>query len=96
MYQPWEAYEADTTIDVKKHHNPVTWNDKIAYGIVQALKYPTQLYFRVNMIIFVTSFAETKIIVVMHLQIAMILVVVDPRSIMYSVSIRTYTRHMYT
>ncbi|XP_076936782.1 ubiquinol oxidase 2, mitochondrial-like [Bidens hawaiensis] len=45
-FRPWEAYEADTTIDVKKHHNPVTWNDKIAYGIVQALKYPTQLYFR--------------------------------------------------
>ncbi|KVH91480.1 Alternative oxidase [Cynara cardunculus var. scolymus] len=43
---PWEAYEADTSIDMKKHHKPVTWNDKIAFGIVQALKYPTHFYFQ--------------------------------------------------
>ncbi|KAL8239009.1 hypothetical protein R6Q59_015576 [Mikania micrantha] len=47
-FRPWEAYQADTTIDVKKHHNPVTWNDKIAFWIVQTLKYPTSLYFRVR------------------------------------------------
>ncbi|XP_024996186.1 ubiquinol oxidase 2, mitochondrial-like [Cynara cardunculus var. scolymus] len=45
-FRPWEAYEADTSIDMKKHHKPVTWNDKIAFGIVQALKYPTHFYFQ--------------------------------------------------
>ncbi|PWA52794.1 alternative oxidase 1D [Artemisia annua] len=45
-FRPWEAYQADTSIDVKKHHTPVTWNDKFAYWIVQACKYPAHLYFQ--------------------------------------------------
>ncbi|CAH1427511.1 unnamed protein product [Lactuca virosa] len=45
-FRPWEAYQADTSIDVTKHHKPVTWNDKIAFWIVQALKYPTHFYFQ--------------------------------------------------
>ncbi|MFS7928464.1 putative ubiquinol oxidase (non-electrogenic) [Helianthus anomalus] len=53
-FRPWEAYQADTTIDVKKHHNPVTWNDKIAFWIVQALKYPTYLYFQVYTLLFLS------------------------------------------
>lgn len=45
-FRPWEAYEADISIDVTKHHKPVTWNDKLAFWIVQALKYPTHFYFQ--------------------------------------------------
>ncbi|KAJ0477630.1 putative ubiquinol oxidase (non-electrogenic) [Helianthus annuus] len=74
-FRPWEAYQADTTIDVKKHHNPVTWNDKIAFWIVQALKYPTYLYFQVHTLLFLSliharcnSFTATKTIAIMYLQ----------------------------
>ncbi|KAM7259056.1 hypothetical protein ACFE04_014797 [Oxalis oulophora] len=45
-FRPWETYEADTSIDLKKHHVPVTFLDKIAYYTVKALRYPTDLFFR--------------------------------------------------
>lgn len=45
-FRPWETYKADTSIDVKKHHEATTINDKLAYWIVQALKYPTNLFFQ--------------------------------------------------
>ncbi|KAK2969194.1 hypothetical protein RJ640_024525 [Escallonia rubra] len=45
-FRPWEAYKADTTIDVKKHHKPVNSVDKLAFWTVQALKYPTYLFFQ--------------------------------------------------
>ncbi|KAL1556917.1 Aldehyde oxidase 3 [Salvia divinorum] len=45
-FRPWETYTADTSIDVKKHHDAKTLMDKFAYGTVQALKYPTQLFFQ--------------------------------------------------
>ncbi|KAH6803389.1 alternative oxidase 1D [Perilla frutescens var. frutescens] len=45
-FRPWETYTADTTIDVKKHHEANTFMDKFAYMTVQALKYPTYLFFQ--------------------------------------------------
>ncbi|KAG6408300.1 hypothetical protein SASPL_131305 [Salvia splendens] len=45
-FRPWETYTADTSIDVKKHHEAKTVMDKFAYGTVQALKYPTRLFFQ--------------------------------------------------
>lgn len=45
-FRPWESYKADTSIDVTKHHNPVNFMDKFAYWTVQAMKYPTYLFFQ--------------------------------------------------
>ncbi|CAK9179422.1 unnamed protein product [Ilex paraguariensis] len=45
-FRPWETYKADTSIDIKKHHMPVTFMDKFAFWTVQALKYPTYLFFQ--------------------------------------------------
>ncbi|XP_057766705.1 ubiquinol oxidase 2, mitochondrial-like isoform X2 [Salvia miltiorrhiza] len=45
-FRPWETYTADTTIDVKKHHEAKTFMDKFAYWTVQSLKYPTHLFFQ--------------------------------------------------
>ncbi|XP_057964527.1 ubiquinol oxidase 2, mitochondrial-like isoform X2 [Malania oleifera] len=45
-FRPWETYQADTSIDVKKHHAPTTFTDKFAFWTVQALKYPTHLFFQ--------------------------------------------------
>nr|QKX46084.1 mitochondrial ubiquinol oxidase 1d [Aquilaria sinensis] len=45
-FRPWETYEADLSIDVTKHHKPENFRDRVAYWTVQALKYPTQLFFQ--------------------------------------------------
>ncbi|KAL0407974.1 UNVERIFIED_CONTAM: Ubiquinol oxidase 3, mitochondrial [Sesamum radiatum] len=45
-FRPWETYKADTSIDVKKHHETKTFMDKFAYWTVQALKYPTYMFFQ--------------------------------------------------
>ncbi|KAL5793064.1 hypothetical protein ACOSP7_001658 [Xanthoceras sorbifolium] len=45
-FRPWETYNADLSIDVKKHHNPVKFMDKFAYWTVQSLKVPTTLLFQ--------------------------------------------------
>ncbi|XP_057477437.1 ubiquinol oxidase 2, mitochondrial-like [Actinidia eriantha] len=45
-FRPWETYKADTSIDVKKHHEPVNFMDKFAYWTVQTLKYPTYMFFQ--------------------------------------------------
>ncbi|GFP79359.1 ubiquinol oxidase 3 mitochondrial [Phtheirospermum japonicum] len=45
-FRPWETYKADTSIDVKKHHEANTFMDKFAYWTVQTLKYPTYLFFQ--------------------------------------------------
>ncbi|PIN24033.1 Ubiquinol oxidase [Handroanthus impetiginosus] len=45
-FRPWETYKADTSIDVKKHHDAKSFMDKFAYWTVQALKFPTYLFFR--------------------------------------------------
>ncbi|KAJ7953334.1 Ubiquinol oxidase [Quillaja saponaria] len=45
-FRPWEAYKADLSIDLKKHHVPVTFMDKLAYWIVKALRLPTDIFFQ--------------------------------------------------
>ncbi|THG18388.1 hypothetical protein TEA_024331 [Camellia sinensis var. sinensis] len=41
-----ETYKSDLSIDLKKHHVPVTFLDKIAYWTVKALRYPTDVFFQ--------------------------------------------------
>ncbi|XP_059276592.1 ubiquinol oxidase 2, mitochondrial-like [Lycium ferocissimum] len=45
-FMPWETYKADLSIDLKKHHAPVTLLDKVAYWTVKALRVPTDLFFQ--------------------------------------------------
>ncbi|TXG53939.1 hypothetical protein EZV62_019195 [Acer yangbiense] len=43
---PWEAYRADLSIDLSKHHKPTTYLDKVAYTTVKLLRIPTDLFFQ--------------------------------------------------
>ncbi|XLR63826.1 hypothetical protein S83_014498 [Arachis hypogaea] len=45
-FRPWETYKADLNIDLKKHHAPVTFLDKMAYWTVKSLRFPTDLFFQ--------------------------------------------------
>lgn len=45
-FRPWETYEADLSIDLKKHHAPATFMDKLAFWTVKALRWPTDLFFQ--------------------------------------------------
>ncbi|KAM3397338.1 ubiquinol oxidase 2, mitochondrial [Capsicum galapagoense] len=45
-FRPWETYQADTSIDLTKHHAPVTFLDKFAYWTVKFLRYPTDIFFQ--------------------------------------------------
>ncbi|KAH0643678.1 hypothetical protein KY289_034652 [Solanum tuberosum] len=45
-FMPWETYKADLSIDMKKHHEPITLLDKVAYWTVKALRVPTDLFFQ--------------------------------------------------
>ncbi|KFK39524.1 hypothetical protein AALP_AA3G255700 [Arabis alpina] len=45
-FRPWETYEADLKIDLKKHHVPTTFLDKLAYWTVKSLRLPTDLFFQ--------------------------------------------------
>ncbi|KAJ1431167.1 Alternative oxidase [Sesbania bispinosa] len=45
-FRPWETYKADLSIDLNKHHAPVTFLDKMAYWTVKTLRYPTDLFFQ--------------------------------------------------
>ncbi|KAK1567254.1 hypothetical protein Q3G72_009906 [Acer saccharum] len=45
-FRPWETYQADLSIDLKKHHAPVTFMDKLAYWTVKSLRWPTDLFFQ--------------------------------------------------
>ncbi|PNT69270.1 hypothetical protein BRADI_3g52505v3 [Brachypodium distachyon] len=45
-FRPWEAYTSDTTIDLKKHHEPKVLLDKIAYWTVKSLRVPTDIFFQ--------------------------------------------------
>ncbi|KAF5737411.1 Alternative oxidase 1B [Tripterygium wilfordii] len=46
-FKPWETYKADLSIDLKKHHVPTTFLDKMAYWTVKSLRWPTDLFFQV-------------------------------------------------
>ncbi|MQM05414.1 hypothetical protein Taro_038225 [Colocasia esculenta] len=45
-FRPWETYEADLSIDLKKHHTPTTFLDKMAFWTVKVLRLPTDLFFQ--------------------------------------------------
>ncbi|KAL2348796.1 hypothetical protein Fmac_002796 [Flemingia macrophylla] len=45
-FRPWETYKADVTIDLKKHHVPLTFLDRMAFWTVKALRYPTDIFFQ--------------------------------------------------
>ncbi|KAL5793063.1 hypothetical protein ACOSP7_001657 [Xanthoceras sorbifolium] len=45
-FRPWETYKADLSIDLKKHHAPVTFLDKVAFWTVKALRWPADLFFQ--------------------------------------------------
>lgn len=45
--KPWETYDADLTIDLKKHHVPTTFSDKLAYWTVKSVRFPTDVFFQV-------------------------------------------------
>lgn len=45
-FRPWETYKADLSIDLRKHHAPVTFLDKFAYWSVKFLRYPTDIFFQ--------------------------------------------------
>ncbi|VAI09014.1 unnamed protein product [Triticum turgidum subsp. durum] len=47
LRQPWEAYSADMSIDLTKHHVPNTMLDKIAYYTVKSPRFPTDIFFQV-------------------------------------------------
>ncbi|XP_044371042.1 ubiquinol oxidase 1a, mitochondrial isoform X1 [Triticum aestivum] len=46
LRQPWEAYSADMSIDLTKHHVPNTMLDKIAYYTVKSPRFPTDIFFQ--------------------------------------------------
>jgi ubiquinol oxidase len=46
LVQPWDTYTSDTSIDVKKHHEPTTLPDKAAYLLVKSLRVPMDLFFQ--------------------------------------------------
>lgn len=45
-FKPWETYKADLSIDLEKHHAPVTFLDKVAYWTVKSLRFPTDILFQ--------------------------------------------------
>lgn len=45
-FKPGDTYSSDTKIDLKKHHFPDTFIDKIALWTVKALRWPTDLFFQ--------------------------------------------------
>nr|QKX46082.1 mitochondrial ubiquinol oxidase 1a [Aquilaria sinensis] len=45
-FKPSEAYKADLSIDLKKHHTPTNLTDKMAYWTVKSLRWPTDLFFQ--------------------------------------------------
>ncbi|KAJ6387520.1 hypothetical protein OIU78_017274 [Salix suchowensis] len=45
-FSPWETYSADLSINLTKHHAPVTIPDKMAYWTVKSLRRPVDLFFQ--------------------------------------------------
>ncbi|KAH1075528.1 hypothetical protein J1N35_027856 [Gossypium stocksii] len=51
-FRPWDTYQADLSINLKKHHAPVTVLDKMAYWTVKSLRWPTDLFFQVYFLLY--------------------------------------------
>ncbi|XP_010278801.1 PREDICTED: ubiquinol oxidase 2, mitochondrial-like [Nelumbo nucifera] len=45
-FRPIDSYNANLSIDLKKHHQPRSFVDKLAYRTIKALRYPTDLFFQ--------------------------------------------------
>ncbi|KAJ6854267.1 ubiquinol oxidase 2, mitochondrial-like [Iris pallida] len=45
-FRPWDTYKSDLSIDLKKHHVPTTFLDKLAFWTVKALRVPTDIFFQ--------------------------------------------------
>ncbi|KAG8100903.1 hypothetical protein GUJ93_ZPchr0169g28999 [Zizania palustris] len=45
-FRPWDTYKSDTSIDVKKHHEPKNLPDKVAYWTVKSLRVPSDIFFK--------------------------------------------------
>ncbi|XP_051212603.2 ubiquinol oxidase 2, mitochondrial-like [Lolium perenne] len=45
-FRPWDAYEADVSIDLTKHHQPATMGDKMARWTVKAMRWHADLFFQ--------------------------------------------------
>ncbi|XP_052206175.1 ubiquinol oxidase, mitochondrial-like [Diospyros lotus] len=45
-FMPWDTYQADSKIDLSKHHVPKTFLDKVAFRTVKILRIPTDLFFQ--------------------------------------------------
>ncbi|XP_030472090.2 ubiquinol oxidase 2, mitochondrial-like [Syzygium oleosum] len=45
-FRPSETYKADLSIDLKRHHAPLTFLDKLAFWTVKAMRYPTDIFFQ--------------------------------------------------
>ncbi|PHU25184.1 Ubiquinol oxidase 2, mitochondrial [Capsicum chinense] len=43
---PWETYQADLSIDLRKYHVPKKFLNKVAYWLVKLLRIPTDLFFK--------------------------------------------------
>ncbi|PHU19673.1 Ubiquinol oxidase 2, mitochondrial [Capsicum chinense] len=43
---PWETYQADLSVDLRKHHVPKKFFDNVAYWLVKLLRIPTNLFFK--------------------------------------------------
>lgn len=45
-FMPWETYHSNLTIDLKKHHEPKNFIDKLAFRTVKILRIPTDIFFQ--------------------------------------------------
>ncbi|XP_024524019.1 ubiquinol oxidase 2, mitochondrial [Selaginella moellendorffii] len=45
-FRPTDAYTPDVSIDLKKHHTPLSFVDKFAYWTVKAMRLPTDIFFQ--------------------------------------------------
>ncbi|PHT43501.1 Ubiquinol oxidase 2, mitochondrial [Capsicum baccatum] len=43
---PWETYQVDLSVDLRKHYVPKKFFDKVAYWLVKLLRIPTNLFFK--------------------------------------------------
>ncbi|KAG5526016.1 hypothetical protein RHGRI_032340 [Rhododendron griersonianum] len=45
-FLPWETYQSNLSIDLRKHHVPKTFLDKVAFRTVKILRVPTDIMFK--------------------------------------------------
>nr|XP_010906709.2 ubiquinol oxidase 2, mitochondrial-like [Elaeis guineensis] len=45
-FRPLDSYSSNLSIDLEKHHVPITWGDKLARWTVRSLRIPTDIFFQ--------------------------------------------------